>query len=120
MRRILAVCALGLGLLLTPAVSMPRVVGIDAPATDNGLRVDVSTRYQRKAARRACAARYGNRLAYVTTSGSRYVCHFRKSDRQLTKQAARSCRKSGYRLSRVTSIRIKGNRSITRFVCRRY
>lgn len=119
MRRFVAICVLGLSVALTPVNAMPRVEGIDPPVVDNGMVLKVASSYQRKAGRRACRARYGNRLAYVTFSRNRYVCHFRKSDRQLTKQAARACRKTGYRLSRVTSIRIKGNRSITRYICKR-
>jgi hypothetical protein len=119
MKHLLAVCVLGLAMVVEPVLAMPRGPAIDPPQADNGLVVKVATAYQKKTARRACRAQYGNRLAYVSFSRNRYVCHFRKSDRQLTKSAARSCRKSGYRLARVTSIRIKGNKSITRFVCRR-
>jgi hypothetical protein len=119
MKRILAVCVLGFTLVAEPVLAMPRAPAIEPPAADTGLVVKVATSYQKKQARRACRRQYGNRLAYVTFTRTRYVCHFRKSDRQLTKSAARSCRKSGYRLKRVTSIRIKGNKSITRFICTR-
>jgi hypothetical protein len=119
MKRLFAVCVLGLALVVEPVLAMPRAPAIEPPAGDNALVVKVATKYQKRLARQSCRRQYGNRLAYVSFSGNRYVCHFRKTNKQLTKEASRSCRKSGYRLKRVTSIRIKGNKSITRFVCTR-
>jgi hypothetical protein len=106
-------------LLVTPAMALPAgpQSGIaDAPNTSI---IKVLSSSQKAAARRICRAQYGSRLAYVSFTRSRYVCHFRKSTKTLTNQAARNCRKSGLRLAKINSIKIKGNRSITRFTCKR-
>lgn len=106
-------------LLATPAMALPAGPQPHIPDAPNTSIIKVLTKSQKTAARRACRAQYGSRLAFVTFSSNRYVCHFRKSTRTLTKQAARNCRKSGLRLSKINSIKIKGNRSITRFTCKR-
>jgi hypothetical protein len=90
------------------------------PDAQNDLVVEVATSSYKRAAYRSCKRQYGARLAYVTyPKRGGYVCNFRKSNKALTRQAANKCRKSGMRLVRVTSIKIKGNQSVTRFVCRR-
>ena len=115
----LAAAVLSLSLLIAPALAMPgRPAAVVADQTPE-LLVEVATKSQKKYAYRACKRQYGSRLAFVTFRGSKFVCHFRKSTKQLTKDASRSCRKSGMRLVRVTSIKIKGNKSVTRFVCKR-
>ncbi len=108
-----------LAVLVSPVEAMPTMPQIPAPDAGTGMIIKVATASQKAAARRTCRAQYGSRLAYVSFTRNRYVCHFRKSNRKLTNEAARSCRKSGMRLSKVNSIRIKGNRSITRFTCKR-
>jgi hypothetical protein len=108
-----------LSILVTPAAALPQAPQSDIPDVPNPAIVKVLSGTQKAAARRACRAQYGSRLAYVTFTRTRYVCHFRKSTKTLTKQAARSCRKSGLKLARINSIKIKGNRSITRFTCKR-
>jgi hypothetical protein len=110
---------LAVSLLITPAAALPLGPQSPIPDAPNDMVVKVLSSSQKAAARRACRAQYGARLAYVTFSRSRYVCHFRKSNKQLTKQASRNCRKSGLKLARINSIKIKGNRSITRFTCKR-
>jgi hypothetical protein len=106
-------------LLATPAMALPVGPQPDIPDAPNASIIKVLSGSQKAAARRACRAQYGSRLAYVSYTRSRYVCHFRKSTKTLTNQAARNCRKSGLRLAKITSIKIKGNRSITRFTCKR-
>jgi hypothetical protein len=112
-----------LGLLLavvaTPAAALPLVPSAALEATGPGLRIEVATAPRNSAAYRICKRQYGARLAFVTTKGNRYTCHFRKSTKQLSKEASRSCRKSGMRLVKITSIKIKGSRVTTRFQCRR-
>jgi hypothetical protein len=108
-----------LAVLISPVEAMPTMPQVPAPDADSNMIIKVATKSQKAAARRTCRAQYGSRLAYVTFSRNRYVCHFRKSTKKLTNEAARSCRKSGMRLSKVNSIRIKGSRSITRFTCKR-
>jgi hypothetical protein len=105
--------------LSAPSEALPLRMASPVEPVASNLVIKVATSYQKNSARRICRAKYGSRLAYVSFSRNRYTCHFRKSNKTLTKQAARSCRKSGLRLSKVTSIRIKGNRSLTKFVCRR-
>jgi hypothetical protein len=110
---------LAMGLAVSPVEALPTMP--QSPVPDDALSpmIKVATSYQRKAGYRLCRAQYGSRLAYVTFSGSRYVCHFRKSTKVLTRQAANKCRKSGLRLGKINSIRIRGNRSITRYTCTR-
>jgi hypothetical protein len=108
-----------LGLCSSTAEALPPLSSGLMPVNDGGLLVEVATRYQKAEGRRFCSRRYGSRLAYVTFKGSNVTCHFRQSNTALRKQADRQCRKDGFRLQRVKSIRIKGNRSITRFVCMR-
>jgi hypothetical protein len=105
--------------MVTPAMALPTRVNPDVAPETSHLAIKVASKAQKRAGYRACRAKYGYRLAYVTFTRSRYVCHFRKSNKALTKQAERNCRKEGLRLARVTSIKIKGNRSITRYVCKR-
>jgi hypothetical protein len=113
-------CAVfGLALIATPVVALPSMPSLDAKAPAGDLLVKVATKAQKAAGRRACRAKYGARLAYVTFRRNQYICHFRKSNQRLTKDAARQCSKSGLRLARVNSIRIKGNKSITRYTCKR-
>jgi hypothetical protein len=108
-----------IGLCATPAAAMPLGPQPDIPDVQNTTVTTVASKSQKAAARRVCRAQYGARLAFVSFSGNRYVCHFRKSTKALTKEAARSCRKTGLKLARVNSIKIKGDRSITRFTCKR-
>jgi hypothetical protein len=118
MKRILIACATAVA-IATSAVAMPTMPTPAIPDQANDMIVDVATKSYKRAAYAACKRQYGYRLAYVTyPRRGGYVCHFRKSNKALTKQAARQCRKAGQRLVKVTSIRIKGNRSITRFQCR--
>ena len=110
---------LAFAIFVTPAVALPLGQQSAIPDLPNISIIKVLSSSQKAAARRACRAQYGSRLAYVTYTRTRYVCHFRKSTKTLTKQAARNCRKSGLRLAKINSIKIKGNRSITRFTCKR-
>jgi hypothetical protein len=102
---------------VAPALAMPTAPVAGIADAEPQLLVDVATKSQKAYGYRSCKRKYGSRLAYVSYRGSNYVCHYRKSTKTLTKAAARSCRKSGMKLQRVTSIKIKGNRSVTRFVC---
>lgn len=115
----IAAAVLSLSLLAMPAMAMPGRPSVAVENAPNELLVDVATKSQKTYAYKTCRRQYGNRLAFVTFRGRNFVCHFRKSNKQLTKEASRSCRKSGMKLNRVTSIKIKGNKSVTRFVCTR-
>jgi hypothetical protein len=119
MMKILTNVLLIFAVFVTPASAMP--IAPQSAIPDAGLPpvIKVLSSSQKAAGRRVCRAQYGARLAYVTYSRTRYTCHFRKSTKKLTKEAAQNCRKSGLRLVRVNSIKIKGNRSITRFTCKR-
>ncbi len=110
---------MAISILIGPAVALPFASPSEIPDAPNTSIIKVLTGSQKAAARRVCRSQYGSRLAYVTYTRTRYVCHFRKSTKTLTKQAARNCRKSGLTLAKVNSIKIKGNRSITRFTCKR-
>ncbi len=119
MIKILTAVLLAVGIAVSPVEAVPTMP--QAPVPDSGFRpiIKVATSYQRKAGYRACRAQYGSRLAYVTFPRGRYICHFRKTNKSLTRQAANKCRKSGLRLAKINSIRIKGNQSITRYTCKR-
>jgi hypothetical protein len=119
MLKLVSKMILAVSICTTPALALPVGPQPDIPDVANTNIITVATKAQKTAARRSCRAQYGSRLAFVSFSGNRYVCHFRKSTRKLTNDAARSCRKSGLKLARVNSIKIKGNRSITRFTCKR-
>jgi hypothetical protein len=110
---------LAFSLVATPALALPVGPQTEIPDAPNTALIKILSKSQKSAARRACRAQYGARLAFVTFTRNRYVCHFRKSTKTLTKQAARNCRKSGLRLARINSIKIKGNQSITRYTCKR-
>lgn len=119
MLRFISKILLAISVLITPAVALPTAPSSAIPDTANPAIIKVLNGSQKAAARRVCRAQYGSRLAYVTFTRSRYVCHFRKSTKTLSKQASQKCRKSGMRLGKITSIKIRGNRSITRFTCKR-
>jgi hypothetical protein len=114
-----AIAVLTFALLALPATASPILTAPAVPDSGPAHIVEVATKSQRNAGYRSCRRQYGSRLAFVTFRGNRFVCHFRKSNKELTRQASRSCRKGGMKLQRVTSIRIKGNKSVTRFVCKR-
>lgn len=119
MLRFASKLALVFSLLATPAFALPVGPQTEIPDAPTASIVKVMSKSQKSAARRICRAQYGSRLAFVTFSRNRYVCHFRKSTKTLAKQADRNCRKSGLRLAKINSIRIKGNQSVTRFTCKR-
>jgi hypothetical protein len=119
MIKILTAAVLALGISVAPVEALPTMPQAPLPDAEQSPIIKVATSYQRKVGYRSCRAQYGSRLAYVSFSGSRYVCHYRKSTKTLTKQAARNCRKSGLRLAKINSIRIKGNKSVTRYTCKR-
>jgi hypothetical protein len=119
MLKIVFAMIIATGLLVLPVEALPTLQQSGVGDVEPDAIVKVTTSYQRKAGLRACRAQYGSRLAYVTYSRNLYVCHFRKSTKVLTKQAARNCRKSGLRLAKINSIRIKGSKSITRYTCKR-
>jgi hypothetical protein len=110
---------LAFSIFASPVMALPSGPTPQIPDVPNSAIIKIATASQKSAARRACRAQYGARLAFVSFSGNRYVCHFRKSTKRLTNEAARNCRKSGMKLARVNSIKIKGNQSITRFTCKR-
>jgi hypothetical protein len=119
MLKFVTVIMIAIGFLALPVEALPTLQQSGVPDAAPDTIIKVTTSYQRKAGRRACLAQYGRRLAYVTFSRNLYVCHFRKSTKVLTKQAANKCRKGGLRLAKINSIRIKGNKSITRYTCKR-
>jgi hypothetical protein len=119
MIKTLTAALLAIGLAGSPVYALPSMSQSGIPDDGQGPLVKVATSYQKKAGYRVCRAQYGSRLAYVTFSRNRYVCHFRKSTKVLTRQAASKCRKGGLRLAKINSIRIKGNQSITRYTCKR-
>jgi hypothetical protein len=119
MFKLLSKSLLAIFIVASPAAALPSFPQTEFPVQGQDFIIKVATASQKAAARRTCRAQYGARLAYVSFRGNQYVCHFRKSNKKLTNEAARNCRKSGMRLARVTSIKIKGNKSITNFVCKR-
>jgi kynurenine formamidase len=119
MSKLIAKVILVLSLCATPSMAMPTISQPAIPAAENTAIIQVATSSQKSAARSACLAQYGSRFVYVSFTQTRYICHFRKSTKKLTREAARSCGKSGMKLVRINSIKIKGGKSITRFTCRR-
>jgi hypothetical protein len=117
--KVFAGVALYVGMMVLPATALPPLPVTDVPEQPSDLLVEVATASQKRLANAACRRQYGSRLAYVSIRGNSYTCHFRKSNKQLTKEASRSCKKSGMRLKRVNSIKVKGSKVVTRFTCSR-
>jgi hypothetical protein len=119
MKNVLIAIAVSLGLTAGQVEALPLFRPASAPDATLGPIVKVLNKSQKAAGLRACRRQFGARLAFVTYSKTRYTCHYRKSTKALTRAAAKKCRKDGRTLDKVTSIKIKGNKSITRFRCKR-
>jgi hypothetical protein len=120
MLKMLSATLVALSVVASPVVALPMVPDAAPADPGAGLVIQVASKAYRRSATAACRRQYGQRFAYVGyPKRGGYVCYFRKSNKTLTKQAARKCRKQGYRLDKVVSIKIKGRQSITTYRCKR-
>jgi hypothetical protein len=118
MKMKLAALLIALSFTASPAMAMPAMPDGAPLDPDASPIVHVVSKAYKRAAYASCRRQYGSRLTSVSFAKNGWYCHYRKSTKTLTKNAANACRKKGMRLSKVVSIKTRRNITTTSYICR--